>query len=97
MLAAGGIGDGRQVAAALALGAQGVWTGSVWLATLESDVEEPVKAKLVAASSRDTVRAGCLTGKPIRQLRTRGSLPGTSRAPPIRCPPRSRGSWSATR
>ena len=70
VLAAGGIGDGRQVAAALALGAQGVWTGSVWLATLESDVEEPVKAKLVAASSRDTVRSRCLTGKPIRQLRT---------------------------
>jgi NAD(P)H-dependent flavin oxidoreductase YrpB (nitropropane dioxygenase family) len=70
VLAAGGIGDGRQVAAALALGAEGVWTGSVWLATVESDVEEPVKRKLVAATSRDTVRSRCLTGKPIRQLRT---------------------------
>jgi NAD(P)H-dependent flavin oxidoreductase YrpB (nitropropane dioxygenase family) len=70
VLAAGGIGDGRQIAAALALGAQGVWTGSVWLATVESDVEEPVKRKLVAATSRDTVRSKCLTGKPIRQLRT---------------------------
>ncbi len=70
VLAAGGIGDGRQVAAALALGAQGVWTGSIWLATSESDVQDEVKAKLFAASSRDTVRSRCLTGKPIRQLRT---------------------------
>jgi NAD(P)H-dependent flavin oxidoreductase YrpB (nitropropane dioxygenase family) len=70
VLAAGGIGDGRQVAAALALGAEGVWTGSIWLATHESDVEEPVKRKLVAATSRDTTRSRCLTGKPIRQLRT---------------------------
>jgi NAD(P)H-dependent flavin oxidoreductase YrpB (nitropropane dioxygenase family) len=70
VLAAGGIGDGRQVAAALALGAEGVWTGSIWLATHESDVEEQVKRKLVAASSRDTTRSRCLTGKPIRQLRT---------------------------
>jgi NAD(P)H-dependent flavin oxidoreductase YrpB (nitropropane dioxygenase family) len=70
VVAAGGIGDGRQIAAALALGAQGVWTGSIWLATSESDVEDEVKEKLFAASSRDTVRSRCLTGKPIRQLRT---------------------------
>jgi NAD(P)H-dependent flavin oxidoreductase YrpB (nitropropane dioxygenase family) len=70
VLAAGGIGDGRQIAAAIALGAEGVWTGSIWLATEESDVEEEVKAKLVAATSRDTTRSRCLTGKPIRQLRT---------------------------
>jgi NAD(P)H-dependent flavin oxidoreductase YrpB (nitropropane dioxygenase family) len=70
VLAAGGIGDGRQVAAAMALGAEGVWTGSIWLATHESDVEEQVKRKLVGASSRDTTRSRCLTGKPIRQLRT---------------------------
>jgi NAD(P)H-dependent flavin oxidoreductase YrpB (nitropropane dioxygenase family) len=54
----------------LALGAQGVWTGSIWLLTTESNLEEPVKAKLTAATSRDTVRSRCLTGKPIRQLRT---------------------------
>jgi NAD(P)H-dependent flavin oxidoreductase YrpB (nitropropane dioxygenase family) len=70
VLAAGGIGDGRQIAAVLALGAQGVWTGSVWLTTTESNLEEPVKAKLIGATSRDTVRSRCLTGKPIRQLRT---------------------------
>lgn len=70
VLAAGGIGDGRQIAAALALGAQGVWMGSAWLATVESDLEEQVKQKLVAATSRDTLRSRCLTGKPVRQLRT---------------------------
>jgi NAD(P)H-dependent flavin oxidoreductase YrpB (nitropropane dioxygenase family) len=70
VLAAGGIGDGRQIAAAIALGAQGVWTGTIWLATVESDLEDEVKAKLLAATSRDTVRSRCLTGKPIRQLRT---------------------------
>ncbi|HWL41874.1 MAG TPA: nitronate monooxygenase family protein [Ilumatobacter sp.] len=70
VLAAGGIGDGRQIAAAIALGAHGVWTGSIWLATVEADVEEEVTAKLIAASSRDTVRSRCLTGKPIRQLNT---------------------------
>jgi NAD(P)H-dependent flavin oxidoreductase YrpB (nitropropane dioxygenase family) len=70
VLAAGGIGDGRQIAAAIALGAEGVWTGSIWLATEESDVQDEVKRKLVAATSRDTTRSRCLTGKPIRQLRT---------------------------
>jgi NAD(P)H-dependent flavin oxidoreductase YrpB (nitropropane dioxygenase family) len=70
VLAAGGIGNGRQIAAALALGAQGVWTGSIWLLTTESNLEEPVKAKLITATSTDTVRTRCLTGKPIRQLRT---------------------------
>jgi NAD(P)H-dependent flavin oxidoreductase YrpB (nitropropane dioxygenase family) len=70
VLAAGGIGDGRQIAAAIALGAEGVWTGTIWLATVESDLEDEVKAKLLAAGSRDTVRSRCLTGKPIRQLLT---------------------------
>jgi NAD(P)H-dependent flavin oxidoreductase YrpB (nitropropane dioxygenase family) len=70
VLAAGGIGDGRQIAAALALGAQGVWTGSLWLPTIESDLEEPVKRKLLAARSRDAVKSRCMTGKSIRMLRT---------------------------
>ena len=70
VVAAGGIGDGRQIAAVIALGAQGVWTGSIWLTTTESNLEEPVKQKLLAATSRDTVRSRCLTGKPIRQLKT---------------------------
>jgi NAD(P)H-dependent flavin oxidoreductase YrpB (nitropropane dioxygenase family) len=70
VLAAGGIGRGRQIAAALALGAQGVWTGSVWLTVAESDMTPVVVDKLLAASSRDTVRSRCLSGKPARQLRT---------------------------
>jgi NAD(P)H-dependent flavin oxidoreductase YrpB (nitropropane dioxygenase family) len=70
VLAAGGIATGRQIAAALALGAQGVWTGSVWLTTKESDTPAPVVEKLLRATSRDTVRSRAMTGKPARQLRT---------------------------
>ncbi|MGY0489684.1 NAD(P)H-dependent flavin oxidoreductase [Streptomyces sp. WG-D5] len=71
VLAAGGIGSGQQIAAALALGAQGVWLGSVWLTTTEADMHSPaVTRKLLAAGSGDTVRSRALTGKPARQLRT---------------------------
>jgi NAD(P)H-dependent flavin oxidoreductase YrpB (nitropropane dioxygenase family) len=71
VLAAGGIGSGRQLAAALALGADGGWTGSIWLTAAENRVTpDVVKQKLVAASSRDTVRSRAMTGKPARQLRT---------------------------
>lgn len=70
VLAAGGIGNGRQMAAALALGAQGVWTGSIWLTVAEADTTPVVMEKLLAATSSDTVRSRSLTGKPVRQLRT---------------------------
>jgi len=70
VLAAGGIGCGRQVAAALALGAQGAWTGSIWLTVAESDVHPIAKDKLLRARSTDTVRSRALTGKPARQLKT---------------------------
>ncbi|MFF3447830.1 NAD(P)H-dependent flavin oxidoreductase [Streptomyces sp. NPDC002667] len=71
VLAAGGIGSGQQVAAALSLGAQGVWLGSVWLTVTEADMHSPaVTRKLLAAGSGDTVRSRALTGKPARQLRT---------------------------
>ncbi|MFH0517885.1 NAD(P)H-dependent flavin oxidoreductase [Streptomyces sp. M41] len=71
VLAAGGIGSGRQVAAALTLGAQGVWLGSIWLTTTEADLHSPaLTRKLLAAGSGDTVRSRALTGKPARQLRT---------------------------
>ncbi|RPE37758.1 NAD(P)H-dependent flavin oxidoreductase YrpB (nitropropane dioxygenase family) [Streptomyces sp. Ag109_O5-1] len=71
VLAAGGIGSGQQAAAALALGAQGVWLGSLWLTCTEADVSAPaVTRKLLAAGSGDTVRSRALTGKPARQLRT---------------------------
>uniref|UniRef100_A0AAU2AGA1 Nitronate monooxygenase family protein n=1 Tax=Streptomyces sp. NBC_00093 TaxID=2975649 RepID=A0AAU2AGA1_9ACTN len=71
VLAAGGIGSGRQVAAALALGAQGVWLGSMWLTVTEADMHSrALTEKLLAAGSGDTVRSRALTGKPARQLRT---------------------------
>jgi len=70
VLAAGGIATGRQIAAALALGADGAWTGSVWLTVKESDVQPVVVEKLLRATSRDTVRSRAMTGKPARQLRT---------------------------
>jgi NAD(P)H-dependent flavin oxidoreductase YrpB (nitropropane dioxygenase family) len=70
VLAAGGIMTGRQMAACMALGAAGVWTGSVWLATAESETSEIFREKMVAATSRDTVRSRGRTGKPSRQLRS---------------------------
>tara|TARA_B100001250_G_scaffold398478_1_gene406729 strand:+ start:11361 stop:12500 length:1140 start_codon:yes stop_codon:yes gene_type:complete len=70
VLAAGGIGSGRQVAASIALGAQGVWCGSVWLTTLEAETHPVVKDKFLAATSSDTLRSRSRTGKPARQLRS---------------------------
>lgn len=70
VLAAGGIGCGRQMAAAMVLGAQGVWMGSVWLTTRESDCVPALVDKMLVATSRDTVRSKCISGKPARQLKT---------------------------
>mgnify|MGYP002777039631 CR=1 FL=1 len=70
ILAAGGIVTGRQMAAAMAMGAHGAWTGSVWLTTAEAETNPVVKEKMLAASSRDTVRSKSRTGKPSRQLRS---------------------------
>lgn len=70
VLAAGGIGRGRQVAAALALGAEGVWCGSVWLTTRESDAIPALRNRLLAAKSSDTVRTRCFTGKHGRFLKS---------------------------
>jgi NAD(P)H-dependent flavin oxidoreductase YrpB (nitropropane dioxygenase family) len=70
VLAAGGIGSGRQMAAAMALGAHGVWTGSIWLTVTENTQGGVVTDKLLAATSTDTVRSRAFTGKPARQLRT---------------------------
>jgi NAD(P)H-dependent flavin oxidoreductase YrpB (nitropropane dioxygenase family) len=74
VLAAGGIGSGRQAAAALALGAQGVWMGSAWLTAAEYRLggeHDTIKRALLAASSSDTVRTRIYTGKPARLLRNR--------------------------
>ena len=70
VLAAGGIMTGRQMAACMAMGAAGAWTGSVWLPTIESECSDVVRQKFVAASSRDTVRSKSRTGKFARQLRS---------------------------
>ena len=70
VLAAGGIGTGRQMAASMALGADGVWTGSIWLTVAESDMTPVIMEKLLTAQSTDTVRSRSMTGKPARQLRT---------------------------
>ncbi|MGY3553350.1 nitronate monooxygenase [Williamsia sp. R60] len=69
VLAAGGIGSGQQIAAALALGTQGAWTGSQWLMVEESENTAVQQAAYVSASSRDTVRSRSFTGKPCRMLR----------------------------
>lgn len=70
VLAAGGIATGRQMAASMALGAAGVWTGSVWLTTEEAETHPVVKQKFLAASASDTLRSRSQTGKPARQLRS---------------------------
>jgi NAD(P)H-dependent flavin oxidoreductase YrpB (nitropropane dioxygenase family) len=70
VLGAGGIGRGRQMAAAMALGAQGVWCGSVWLTTEEAETNPAVKEKMLAATSADTLRSRSITGKPARMLRS---------------------------
>jgi NAD(P)H-dependent flavin oxidoreductase YrpB (nitropropane dioxygenase family) len=70
VLAAGGIVTGRQMAAAIALGAAGAWTGSVWLTTDEAETAPYTKQKMIAATSRDTIRSRSRTGKPSRQLKS---------------------------
>jgi NAD(P)H-dependent flavin oxidoreductase YrpB (nitropropane dioxygenase family) len=70
VLAAGGIATGRQMAACMAMGAHGAWTGSVWLTTAEAETTPTVKQKMLAATSRDTVRSRSRTGKYTRQLRS---------------------------
>jgi NAD(P)H-dependent flavin oxidoreductase YrpB (nitropropane dioxygenase family) len=71
VLAAGGIGTGRQFLAARALGAEGIWTGSIWRVAAENQEDSAkVVDRLLSASSTDTVRSRCMTGKPLRQLRS---------------------------
>ena len=70
VLAAGGIATGRQMAACMAMGAAGAWTGSVWLTTAEAETTPTVKEKMLRAHSRNTVRSRSRTGKPTRQLQS---------------------------
>ena len=70
VLAAGGIMTGEQMAACMTMGAAGAWTGSVWLATVESETSQIFREKMVDARSRDTVRSKGRTGKYSRQLKS---------------------------
>lgn len=72
VLVAGGVATGRHIAAALAMGAQGVWMGTAWLLCEEhQDHMHPVNtAKLKAAGSADTVITRSESGKTFRQVRT---------------------------
>mgnify|MGYP000277141946 FL=1 len=70
VLAAGGIGTGRQVVASLALGAQGVWLGTAWLATAEHNLHQILLNKLLKAGSMDTIISRAHSGKSCRVLKT---------------------------
>lgn len=86
ILAAGGIVTGRQMAACMAMGADGAWTGSVWLTSAEAETSPVVKEKMLAATSRDTVRSRARTGKPSRQLRSAWTDAWESEAAPAPLP-----------
>jgi NAD(P)H-dependent flavin oxidoreductase YrpB (nitropropane dioxygenase family) len=69
VLAAGGVGSGKQMAAAMVMGAAGVWTGSLWLTVEEANTTPKQMETYLRASSRDTVRSRSFTGKPCRLLK----------------------------
>jgi NAD(P)H-dependent flavin oxidoreductase YrpB (nitropropane dioxygenase family) len=68
IIAAGGVTTGRHLAAALCLGASGVWTGTLWLASRESDVDMIIKERLVASTAEDTSRSTYISGMTMRTL-----------------------------
>jgi len=71
VLAAGGIGNGRQMAAAMSTGVQGVWCGSLWLAVEEAAAQPAEKDSYLNATSEDTIRSRAWTGKPARMLKNK--------------------------
>lgn len=71
VLAAGGVGSGRHVAAAFALGAEGVWCGTIWLGASESELSPDMRKRFVAARSQDAIQRKYDTGKPLRGLRSK--------------------------
>jgi enoyl-[acyl-carrier protein] reductase II len=94
VVAAGGIADGRGVAAALALGAEGVWVGTRLLASKEAFAHDEYKRRVVAARGRDIVRTNIFGAEwpdaPMRVLRNRvvGEWAGKdARTPPQPDPP----------
>ena len=70
VLAAGGIGRGRQMAAAMALGAEGIWCGSIWLPTSGSEVMPEIKERFFEAKADDAIQTRARSGKPVRMLRS---------------------------
>lgn len=86
VLAAGGVANGAQVAACLALGAQGVWMGSAWVASLESDIHPIVKQRVVEATSADAQITHSISGKPTRQLATEWTKAWTREGAPETLP-----------
>lgn len=87
VLAAGGVGSGRQIAAAYALGAQGVWAGTIWLGTSESELTPQMRQKFIAAKSQDAIQQKFTTGKPLRSLKSKWteawSMPGAPEPLPL--------------
>jgi NAD(P)H-dependent flavin oxidoreductase YrpB (nitropropane dioxygenase family) len=73
VLGAGGVGRGRQLAAALVLGCEGVWIGSLWLKTAQSEVRPDIKQKMFEADAVDAILTTSVTGKPCRTLRNKFS------------------------
>ena len=71
VLAAGGISDGVGLAAALAMGAQGAWMGTRFVATHEAVAHPAYKEKIVGAGEDATVVTRCYSGKPLRTIRNR--------------------------
>ncbi len=88
IIAAGGVTTGRHLAAALCLGASGVWTGTLWLASRESDVDMIIKEKLLAASAEDTTYSRSISGMTMRTLKCPWTGEwATPEAPPVLPPP----------
>ncbi|WP_424138282.1 NAD(P)H-dependent flavin oxidoreductase [Roseomonas chloroacetimidivorans] len=88
VLAAGGISHGSQIAAALAMGAEGVWCGTIWLGTRESELLPYEKEALFGARAEDAIQRKSMTGKPVRLLRSRWTAAWDAPdAPPTLPPP----------
>jgi NAD(P)H-dependent flavin oxidoreductase YrpB (nitropropane dioxygenase family) len=83
VLAAGGVVTGRHVAAALALGAAGVWIGTAWLLTREHDLDPIIVQKLLDAGPEDTVISRADSGKTLRQIRTAWSEEWAKEGAPV--------------
>ena len=70
VIAAGGIADGRGIAAAFMLGAQGVQIGTAFLAALECNISRVYKDKILSAGDTATIVTGRRLGHPVRSLKS---------------------------